>query len=261
MKKLVVLSIDQPIGEDHANMATLLCMTLKKYNPDINIKIGFFTNRIPAKKSLNKLSRYADLIFDKRFEVETDSDNIFIRSFTIQYFTKYNDEYDIIYLDNDVVCLSNIDHLFKKQLPIQVEYIPKYVKRYEEEETGIYVEEDLYYNWFHIYNKYTKELYSKLPEIKNWNDNEKLISKRLKHLPTINQTFGSYYPMSPLNKKHCLFHYDSFDTDGFFYKLKYIREDEYEKLIFIITQILNIEYNYNDDHYNYYKKMEKKYGY
>ena len=254
---IVIFSLEHSENEPkYEKMAILLVKSLRDNNPNIEIVCGIFTNRLPDKSTIDMLLSYdVKIIYDQKFTVSDDSINYFLRNYTIHYFNYLSKNNNVLYLDIDVICLRCLDDVFNTKEYL-VEEVPDYIITKEKEYIGD-INHRLYYNWMHVLQPESKEVYDiDYAKHQYLKESDIEISKRTPKR-AIDQMFGAYYPKRVLDNSY-LFHYDGFIDSGTFYKLK--DHKKYHIYTIFIDKVLKIPRQNDEQYWSDYEPIREILG-
>ncbi len=247
----IVFSVEKNVDEpNYEKMAVLLAKSIRDTMPNVDIHCGVFTNRVPSQETIKQLIDLdVGMNFNKKFEVEDESVNYFLRNYTKYYFSKLLDKYNyIVYVDIDVIFLKP----FIYQLPknsVLVEEVPDYIIDKEVKYLRGY-KGKLYYNWFDVITKDNKFIFDVDYTKQFEKESDILVSKNIlkSNLNIIHQNIGAYYPKHKLNDS-TLFHYDGFIDSGSFYELETYSRKLYQKYRLYSERILKFNNNNNKEYW------------
>lgn len=259
----------------------LLIDSIEKYNPDADIYVGCFTNRIPRSKPeiLKRAESNPNIHYveDLKFYCRDNVDAVFHRTYCCHYFSHILDltqKYDhVIYLDVDVLLFSEfkLEHVPESDIVLTCEF-NDIVKLYEGNSKR-FIDKLWYHNWIQIINQRNKIAFA--DKSLDYNVHPKNFFGDLFHSKYLSdlagagvirlqeQNIGMIPFLSPYHSEQFCIHYDDFAPRGTFVFLSEIMEFK-DYLPFKIKgeKYLN-EKCANDVHYRYWRnileEIEEKY--
>ena len=248
-KSAIVFTIENKPGGTFQKQSVLLAASIRACMPDVDIYCGFFTKYLPDPEVIQLLKKFrVNIVEDIQPRGVVPDMNLWLRSYCKDYFAeRLLDQYDyLIYTDVDVVFLKDLEFGFDPTEPMcLVDKMPDWVKKFEATYTDV-GQGNLYYGWIDIINKHNKHLF-KL----DWNADSVLhvknadiaVSKNIdqSNLPIVQQTFGAYHCLHPINDRSQVLHYDSFGEDGSLISLATTHPDKYKRFSILLKDILGVQ--------------------